>query len=182
VANKVFAYTVELQKLGADGGEALKGATLSLKPQDEDLYVQQDGSLGTEPHGFTTDDEGRIRIACIDEGTYTLHEAAAPEGYGTLSDDLTLIITSELDASDLAVKRIGSELSGTQAKVEDIDATSGLIKISVTDEPLIPGVERLAQTGGGPLAAVLAGGGLSLLLVSHARESTAHRKRYRRRH
>lgn len=182
VVNKVFAYTLELQKKGADGSGGLKGASFSLRSQGEELYVQQDGSLGADPYDFTTDDEGRIRIACIDEGTYTLRETEAPDGYGTLSDDLTLTITSEHDTSDLAIKRIGSELSGNQAKVEDIDATSGLVKVSVTDEPLVPGVERLAQTGGGPVAVVLAGGGLSILLISHAREASTPRKRYRRRH
>lgn len=182
VVNKVFAYALELQKKGADGKTDLKGARFSLKPQGEELYVQQDGSLGSDPYDFTTDDEGRVRIPCLDEGTYALKETVAPDGYSTLPDDLVLTITSELDATDLAVKRIGSELSGSQAQVEGIDATSGQIEISVTDEPLSPGVERLAQTGGGPAAAVLAGSGLGILLLSHAREATSHKKRYRRRH
>lgn len=182
VVNKVFAYALELHKKGAGDDAGLAGATFSLKSKDEELYVQQDGSLGSNPYGFVTDGQGRVRISCIDEGTYALKEVEAPEGYDTLADELTLTITSEHDASDLAIKRIGSELTGTQAKVEDIDATSGLIEVSVTDEPLGPGIERLAQTGGGPAAAVLAGGGLGVLLLSHAHEATSHKKRYRRRH
>ncbi len=181
VVNKVFGYALELQKKGTDGETNLKGARFSLKSQDEDLYVQQDGSLGSDPYDFVTGDDGRVRIPCLDEGTYTLKENEAPDGYSTLTNDLVLTITSELDASDLAVKRIESELTGNQAQVESIDATSGQIEISVTDEPLGTGIERLAQTGGGPVAAVLGGGGLGILLLSHAREATSHKKRYRRR-
>jgi fimbrial isopeptide formation D2 family protein len=182
VVNKVFAYALELQKKGADGKTDLKGAKFSLRPQGEELYVQQDGSLGSDPYDFVTDDEGRVRIPCLDEGDYALKETEAPDGYSTLPDDLVLTITSEHNATDLTVKRIGSELSGNQAQVEGVDATSGLIEISVTDKPIGPGVERLAQTGGGPAAAALAGSGLGILLLSHAREATSHKKRYRRRH
>lgn len=182
VVNKVFAYALELHKKGAGDDADLEGARFTLKSKDEELYVQQDGSLGPNPYDFVTDGQGHVRIACMDEGTYALKEVEAPEGYDTLADELTLTITSEHDASDLAIKRIGSELTGTQAKVEDIDATSGLIEVSVTDEPLGPGIERLAQTGEGPAAAVLAGGGLGVLLLSHAHEATSHKKRYRRRH
>lgn len=180
--NKVFTYALELQKKGADGKAGLEGARFNLRTQGEELYVQQDGSLGSDPYDFATDGEGRVRIPCLDEGSYTLKETGAPDGYSALPDDLVLTITSEHDATDLSVKRIGAELAGNQAQVEDIDATSGLIEISVTDEPLSPGVERLAQTGGGPAAAVLAGSGLGILLLSHAREATSQKKRYRRRH
>lgn len=182
VVNKVFAYALELQKKGADDKAGLEGARFNLRTQGEELYVQQDGSLGSDPYDFATDSEGRVRIPCLDEGSYTLKETGAPDGYSALPDDLVLTITSEHDATDLSVKRIGAELAGNQTQVEDIDATSGLIEISVTDEPLSPGVERLAQTGGGPAAAVLAGSGLGLLLLSHAREATSQKKRYRRRH
>lgn len=182
VVNKIFAYAIDLQKKGSDGKEGLEGAKFALKPQGEELYVQQDGSLAADPYAFVTNSDGKVRISGIDEGSYTLHETEPPEGYRAIDEDINLTITSERDASGLGMKSMGAELSGSNAKVESVDASSAVAKVSVTDEPLTPGVERLAQTGGGPAAAVLTGGGLTLLLLSHASGPRTHRKRYRRRH
>ena len=77
----VYDFNVDLYKTG--GGSALSGAKFTLT-QDIDgttYYVQANGSLSTDKHEFTTGSDGYIHFVGLDEGTYTLTETYAPDGY-----------------------------------------------------------------------------------------------------
>ena len=184
VVNKVFSYGLDIEKLAKDGDMPLPGAEFTLREQDgSHLYVQQDGSLSETPFTFKSDEKGHISTSCLDEGSYVLAETKAPEGYRTLPSDLTIRITSQMGDAEPALARLSVEASSDEAKVRSVEASTGVASLAIYDEPAAPqGVERLAQTGGGPLAAVLAGTGLTLLTASRLRGGSSRRQRYRRRH
>lgn len=75
-------YTYKLNLVKVDSSQQstkLSGAKFAIQATGPDegtgaQYVQADGTLGTDAHEFTTDDNGSISVSGLDVGTYTVVE------------------------------------------------------------------------------------------------------------
>ena len=185
---QVFTYQLELTKLDGRAGTGLGGARFTIRvagrPADGGTsgpYLQPDGSLGTQAHEFETDATGKVTVSGLDEGTYLISETKAPEGFERLAGDLTLVVMSELDDQELGLSRLTATVEASQAKVSAVDSDSGCVHVTVSNTPSprkaqgqptssgSKAVEKLAQTGVGPVAEALLACGLVLVGISRAR-------------
>ena len=101
-----YTYALKLVKEDAAGEhKKLKGVQFTIKATNPDdngtgstsmnRYVQEKGTLDTDPWTFTTNEQGEINVKGLDAGTYTVHEVEGSNpGYNTL-DDFTFTITAE---------------------------------------------------------------------------------------
>ena len=86
-----YTYALKLVKKDAtDENKILKGVKFTIRATDpddiasKDMYVQENGSLGTEAYEFTTTDSGEINVKGLDAGTYTVKETHTLAGYNTI--------------------------------------------------------------------------------------------------
>ena len=89
-SSQVYTYSVVIKKTD-DAGNGVKGAVYTVKDSDGK-------TVGT----YTTGEDGTVVIKGLDEGTYTIEETSAPDGFATLEDPITITIkdadkNSELD-------------------------------------------------------------------------------------
>ncbi|WP_179393914.1 SpaA isopeptide-forming pilin-related protein [Lacticaseibacillus absianus] len=130
-------YQLHVDKVDADSGQALRGATFTLTDQADRQQVTQ-----------TADAAGQLTFKDLkNNGTYTLTETHAPTGYQRLTGQVTVTIR----AGTIAVQARDGDMTPTNtvAHVSD-DATT--LSLTVRDRAL--GV--LPATGGtGPLQALL---------------------------
>ena len=189
----VFTYALLLHKEDRETAQALEGAAFCLKAKTpshtegtEELYVQADGSLAATPHQFVADGAGNVTIAGIDEGTFVLSERTAPKGYQTLARDAELEVSSTRNDEGQALVSLQATVTSDEVTLGEIDATEGRVQLRVTNartpdtvtpfhEPpqTAEKVERLAQTGRGPLSLVLIGTGLAIAIASVIRRRGA---------
>lgn len=197
MAVTVFTYQLELLKADSQSGTLIPGASFSLRANETDgnaekLYVQEDGSLGTLIHTFTTDDHGKVAIAGLDEGSYTLEEVAAPNGYQKLEGGITLTIATHLSDLDRTIEDFTLSTSeNAPCKARDIQPEKGSASLQI-DNTKLPvttkttstngtntatnrrSVERLPQTGVGPIAELFIVIGLSIAGISIVRSRRTH--------
>lgn len=149
IAGAMFTLTVSASDGAADKGSVGK-------------YVQDDGSITTKKHLFTSDKDGNIVIPGIDAGTYVLHEEKAPDGYAPLSSDPLIVITSKRtsDASKLEATVKGN--NDTEVTVAEGES-AGQVDVVVRDDKNV----GMPQTGSAGFVAMIAGGG-GLVAVSLA--------------
>ena len=175
----VFTYQLELLKADGQSEALLADAAFSLRADaDRDdkapaLYVQGDGSLGESVHTFTTDEHGKVSIAGLDEGVYTLTEETAPTGYQKLSSGIKITITAHLSELDRTIEDLTVSKEGdAPCEVAAVQAEKGSATLKVSnarlaeDAPSKQGVERLPQTGVGPVAECLMALGLTAICLS----------------
>lgn len=89
-SSQVYTYSVVMKKAD-DAGNGVPGAVYTVKDSDGK-------TVGT----YTTGEDGTVVIKGLDEGTYTIEETSAPDGFATLEDPITITIkdadkNSELD-------------------------------------------------------------------------------------
>ncbi len=82
---------LRIRKLDAATLAALPEAEFTIRAAagaagEEAGYIKEDGTFTESEYPLTTDEKGRIRIANMPAGTYTLHELRAPAGYLTADD------------------------------------------------------------------------------------------------
>ena len=81
-----YTYGLKINKVDLGTEKALDGAKFTIQATGVDdvasdnLYVQDDGSLGENPCYFTTT-SGVIKVTGLDAGKYTVTETSAPDGY-----------------------------------------------------------------------------------------------------
>ena len=102
---KDYTYGLKINKVDLGTEAALDGARFTIQATGADdnasknLYVQENGSLDTEKHEFTTANGGVIKVTGLDAGAYTVKETFAPSGYTTV-DSFTFEIKSTMNAND----------------------------------------------------------------------------------
>lgn len=146
---KLFSYGIKLTKVDEQTNKALQGAkfTIAVAQDGSDSasvgkFVQSDGSLGSQAYEFTTGADGTFTVNCLDSGTYTIHETVAPAGYERIDQDLSLVVSPQLDAGQLSLTALGATLTGgdtrdVNATVQNSasgDSTTGLIDLTVTND------------------------------------------------
>lgn len=109
VSDTVRDYTYALKLIKEDSAKEtikLEGVGFSIQATDPDdsnskgLYVQEDGSLGSNEHEFTTDKNGEINVKGLDAGTYTVKETHALDDYNTLPKFTFTISASGLNQDE----------------------------------------------------------------------------------
>ncbi|MCD8116464.1 MAG: CHAP domain-containing protein [Oscillospiraceae bacterium] len=74
----------------------LSGAefTLTITANDETTYYKADGTVGSSTDTLTTGEDGKISITGLTDGTYTLTEVTAPDGYNLLTDSIVFTVNN----------------------------------------------------------------------------------------
>ena len=122
----VYSYGVTLKKVDK-GGKELSGAEFTLSTADGTLkFNGQDGvyTYNSQNTGavdkLTVAANGTLSIKGLDEGTYTLKETKAPDGYVLPNGEITIVITdAEPDGTiddqgkDIVTANGSAELNGT---------------------------------------------------------------------
>jgi len=102
---KDYTYGLKINKVDLGTEAALDGAEFTIQATGADdgasknLYVQKDGSLGSDPWNFATANGGVIKVTGLDAGTYTVTEVSAPSGYAKV-DPFTFEIKPNMNADD----------------------------------------------------------------------------------
>lgn len=102
---KDYTYGLKINKVDLGTEAALDGAEFTIQATGADdgasknLYVQKDGSLGSDPWNFVTANGGVIKVTGLDAGTYTVTEVSAPSGYAKV-DPFTFEINPNMNADD----------------------------------------------------------------------------------
>ena len=102
---KDYTYGLKINKVDLGTEAALDGAEFTIQAAGADggasksLYVQKDGSLGSDPWNFVTANGGVIKVTGLDAGTYTVTEVSAPSGYAKV-DPFTFEIKPSMNADD----------------------------------------------------------------------------------
>ena len=102
---KDYTYGLKINKVDLGTEAALDGAEFTIQATGADdgasknLYVQKDGSLGSDPWNFVTANGGVIKVTGLDAGTYTVTEVSAPSGYAE-ADPFTFEINPNMNADD----------------------------------------------------------------------------------
>ena len=177
---KLFVYQMDVDKVDQSTGEALAGAEFVIKNSAGYYLAETDGSWGWttqsqgDAHVFTTGEDGSITgIKGLDEGTYTLVETKAPEGYvlpvGPAAET-TIVVTRTIDAG--GVKKLSGEITKGTATIDEgeTNADVGTVGIDVENSKNI----ALAMTGAegvGIGGAVVVAVGLGWYLVRRHRMS-----------
>lgn len=157
-SNKVFTYGAEITKTDKTTGEVLKGAEFELSSDSTKLYFvktasgvyyqanQSDAGATTE---LVVDDNGKLALYGLDEGTYSLSETKAPDGYNKSTEAKTITITD----------------ANMDGALDDEEGTTGIYKLTFTNAKGF----QLPVTGGAGTVAFVAGGiifvGLGILLL-----------------
>lgn len=159
--NTVFTYGAEITKTDKTSGESLTGAEFELTKDSNKLYFVKtaDGvyyQANSSDTGATTtlvvDNNGKLNIFGLDEGTYSLTEKKAPAGYNKATE------SKEIKIAD-------ANLDGA---LDDETGSTGIYKLTF---PNTKGFQ-LPVTGGAGTVAFVAGGvvfvglGIALLVIA----------------
>lgn len=177
----VFTYELDVTKVdGEDTSKTLKDAEFKLSHNGKWLVVENGKvkewvSDEASASVLKTDENGKIAIVGLDEGTYSLKETKAPAGYNLISTPIELVITAD-DLHD--VEYTGSaadvltaiKLNGTAG-----DVSKGLVNTQVENNE----GSVLPETGGIGTTIFFVGGGIIvaaaavLLIVKIRRKNEA---------
>ena len=143
VPDTVRDYTYALKLIKQDSAnediklEGVKFTIQATDPDDsnsKDLYVQENGSLDSKEHEFTTNVKGEINVKGLDAGTYTVKETHALDDYNTLPKFTFTISASGLyqdegnNALDVSVTKSESNL------VLDPTVNEGTVTLAVQNK------------------------------------------------
>lgn len=116
--DKTTNYTFELvvAKVDATTNSVLEGAAFTIQAGFVDAagtftarsgasWLQEDGTLGTTPHEFVTNEDGQLSVVGVGAGTYQLTETAVPDSGSVLfwyrrADAFTITITPSFEDGD----------------------------------------------------------------------------------
>ena len=187
---KVYTHTLRLRKVSSDASKPLNGAKFTVrmlragtKDPRQACYVQADGSFSPNACEFATDSNGVVTIEGVDSGDYTVVETVAPDGYQRLQSDIQISIKPTVSEADGHLAKLTATCLSDDAHVSSISADDGIATLTVKNTPLPKAdrpVERLAQTGVGPIASTLVLCGLVVIAVSLA--ANRGKRRVPRRH
>lgn len=173
VSDTVRDYTYALKLIKEDSAkEAIKleGVRFSIQATDpddsnsKDLYVQEDGSLGSNEHEFTTNKNGEINVKGLDAGTYTVKETHALDDYNTLPKFTFTISASSLNQDEGNNTLTVNATKGESDLVLDPAVNGGTVTLTVKNKK----GSNLPLTGlNGVTFTWIAGGAVLCIGVAH---------------
>lgn len=151
----VFTYELDTKKVdGADNKKLLKNAEFVLKNADGNKYakVTNEKFAGwvdkDQATKLITGDDGLIKVAGLDDGTYRLEETKAPDGYNKLSKDVIIIITAATKngqtwdgSASNAIESLNVKADG---KLGTADVKTGIVTVQIENNS----GSTLPETGG----------------------------------
>lgn len=151
----VFTYELDTEKVdGTDNSKKLKNAEFILSRKktetDSEYAVVSDGKLvnwtdnESEATKLVTGDDGLIKVAGLDDGTYYLEETKAPEGYNKLTGKVEIVITASTangqawtsEKPEDALKNLGVKTKNpgaTDYVAGTVDNNKGIGKIEIAN-------------------------------------------------
>ena len=171
-----YTYGIDVTKVGnEETPKKLSGVVFKLQEKNgdtvEDKYIDANGvkQANAEAAKLTTNEEGKINVVGLDEGTYVLTEVTPAPGYdnshgdkgitftikrGSLTESNTEVVNPELIADD----------ADDQSLVTSANATNGMVHLTVTDKK----GSNLPLTGlNGVTFTWIAGGAVLCIGVAH---------------
>lgn len=143
VSDTVRDYTYALRLVKEDSANEdtkLEGVRFSIQATDpdnsdsKDLYVQEDGSLGSNEYEFTTNENGEINVKGLDAGTYTVKETHALDDYNTLPKFTFTISASDLNQDEGNNTLTVSATKGESDLVLDPVVNDGTVTLTVKNK------------------------------------------------
>lgn len=143
VSDTVRDYTYALKLVKEDSANdviRLEGVRFSIQATDpddsksKDLYVQEDGSLGSNEYEFTTNKSGEINVKGLDAGTYTVKETHALDDYNTLPKFTFAISASGLNQDEGNNTLTVSATKGESDLVLDPVVNGGTVTLTVKNK------------------------------------------------
>lgn len=171
-----YTYGIDVTKVGnEETPKKLSGVVFKLQEKNgdtvEDKYIDANGvkQANAEAAKLTTNEEGKINVVGLDEGTYVLTEVTPAPGYdnshgdkgitftikrGILTESNTEVVNPELTVDD----------ADDQSLVTSANATNGMVHLTVTDKK----GSNLPLTGlNGVTFTWIAGGAVLCIGVAH---------------
>ncbi len=171
----VFTYEADFTKVDGVTKAPLAGAVFQLKNSDDKYAVVEDGILvGWSDTEITTGADGltditsaingTFKIVGLDDGTYTLVEKTAPEGYNPIGDT-TVIITAGTENNQTWSGTASDALTSFKYKVGTADEVTGDVNEGIAEGTIenkkgssLPSTGGIGTTlfyvGGGAMVAV----------------------------
>lgn len=136
-----YTYGIDVTKVGSDKDEAdkyktLEGVQFTLQEKDSSEFIKADGTTtSTENEAIlTTNNEGKINVVGLDEGTYILKEVKPAPGYNnSAANGVTFTIKRNLNQDDAdVILSTDSVIQAADGVVKDNSATASIGKLSFT--------------------------------------------------
>lgn len=134
-----YTFPVAVKKTTDDGNEGLPGAEFTITRKNPS------GGQANFTEKVTTDENGNAVFNRLDEGTYTIKETKAPEGYAVNDTEFTLVVTSEYNEKSglKSYTAVLSTPSGQSSSVTVDNADHDILVGNITDS----GLKKLPSTG-----------------------------------
>ena len=171
---RVLTYELDINKVIAGTDTKLDGASFTLKNADgQYASVAADGTVTwVDVKTEFAVSGGSIALKGLDEGTYTLTETEAPDGYNKLTDSIKVVITSALVPDEITYTVDTNPLNSLTITYEEETATStdGVVSATIENNkgsslPSTGGIgTTLFYVGGGAVAL-----GAGVLLITKKR-------------
>lgn len=129
---EVYSFQIDLHKVDPDGN-ALQGACFVMQ-NAQGKYRTASGTWSDESQDaqvVATNEAGVVSFAGLDEGTYTITETTAPEGYDLLASPVT--VTLAASTAQTGNRALTATASGAGATVVAVDGATGVATVQVED-------------------------------------------------
>lgn len=133
-----YTYGIDIKKVGSDDEtKGLEGVEFTLQEQgDTGNFIMANGAKTTEKEKamLKTDNEGKINVVGLDEGTYILKEVTPAPGYNnSAANGVTFTIKRNLNQTGTEVTpSTESAITAGNDVVKDNSATASTGKLSFT--------------------------------------------------
>ena len=172
-----YTYGIDVTKVGSDKDETgnlkkLKGVQFTLQEKDSDKFIKADGTTTTDKDAaiLTTNNEGKINVVGLDEGTYILKEVTPAPGYNnSASNGVTFTIargTLEQDGSEVKPGKDSANVTAADGviKADSAAVSTGKLSFTIVDQK----GSNLPLTGlNGVTFTWIAGGAVLCIGVAH---------------
>lgn len=136
-----YTYGIDVTKVGSDEDETgkhktLEGVQFTLQEKDSNKFIKADGTTTSTDNEaiLTTNNEGKINVVGLDEGTYILKEVKPAPGYNnSAANGVTFTIKRNLNQDGAnVIPSTDSVIQAADGVVKDNSATASIGKLSFT--------------------------------------------------
>ena len=152
----VFTYELDVTKVdGADTTKTLAGAEFVLQNADGAYVIVDEDGIVTgwdasidKASTLTSDANGLFKVIGLDDGTYTLTETKAPDGYNLLADSITIEVKATTANGHSYANVPSDALTALKIKVDSTEA-AGDVDTGIVNTAVRNNVgATLPETGG----------------------------------